>query len=201
MIEFFVDTSTSLATIAIIFDKKVIKKKEIVSNKDLSSNIFKYIVELFEEASIEPAEIKKIYVVNGPGSFTGIRIGVTIAKVLAYSLKINIVPISSLQALSSSNKNTNISLIDARRGYVFAGFYDDKLNKMVDDCYIELSNIKKDYPNSILISRDDFEFPVEKPNIDIERLIIANSSSGYSSENIKPNYLKITEAEANLQHD
>ena len=83
MISFFIDTCTSLATIALLNNNKLINKKIVTSNHDLSSNLFSYIEELFKEVNINPKEIKKIYVAYGPGSFTGVRIGLTIAKTYA----------------------------------------------------------------------------------------------------------------------
>jgi len=79
---------------------------------------------MFDKNDIAKDEITKIIVVNGPGSFTGIRIGVTIAKVYAWTLKIDITTITSLEAMalsSKSNTTYKVPMIDARRGYVFAG--------------------------------------------------------------------------------
>lgn len=201
MIEFFIDTSTSLSTIALLKDKKLINQKHIYSNNDLSNNLFKYIVELFDEVSIKPTQISRIYAATGPGSFTGIRIGLTVAKIYAYALNIKIVPISSLQILASSVKDDMIiSLIDARRGYVFAGGYDDSLNTFFKDTYINLNELKEKYPNAKYVSIDNFDFEVIKPNIDIEKVIALNNSCEINAHDIKPNYLKITEAEVNLKN-
>lgn len=199
MIDFFIDTSTSLATIALLKDKKVINQKKIYSNNDLSNNLFKHIVELFDEVSIEPKKISKIYAAYGPGSFTGIRIGLTVAKTYAYALNIKIVPISSLQILASSFvDNQVISLIDARRGYVFAGGYDTNLNPFMEDTYISLNDLKEKYPNAKYVTNDNFDFDVNKPNINIERIVTLSNNTGIEAYNVNPNYLKITEAEANL---
>ena len=80
------------------------------------------IVSMFEKAKLQAKDIDKIIVVNGPGSFTGIRIGLTIAKVYAWSLKIPITTIYSLEAMSisSEGKKVHVPIINARRGYVFA---------------------------------------------------------------------------------
>ena len=80
-------------------------------------------------------QIDNIFIVNGPGSFTGTRIGVTVAKVMAWSLNIDIIPISSLEIMASydSDKKYVCSFIDARRGFVFAGVYDKELNTYMED--------------------------------------------------------------------
>lgn len=200
MISFFIDTCTSLATIALLNNNKLINKKIVTSNHDLSSNLFSYIEELFKEVNINPKEIKKIYVAYGPGSFTGVRIGLTIAKTYAYSLGIKLVPISSLEIMASSLDEKVISLIDARRGYVFAGGYDESLNSFFKDSYIELSVLKDMYPGLKYISVDSFDFDTLKPNINIEKIVNKHSELGLNPEQVNPNYLKITEAEANLNN-
>ena len=128
MISFFIDTCTSFVTIALLKDNKLINQKNIVSNRDLSNNLFEYIEQLFKEVAILPKDVKRIYVSIGPGSFTGVRIGLTIAKTYAYSLDIKLVPISSLEIMSSTLEGDSISIIDARRGYVYAGLYDSNGN-------------------------------------------------------------------------
>lgn len=201
MIEFFIDTSTSLSTIALLKDKKVINKKTIHSNNDLSNNLFMHIAKLFEEVSIMPNDVIRIYVSYGPGSFTGIRIGLTVAKVYAYALNIKIVPISSLQILASSlSDNQIIPIIDARRGYVYAGGYDENLNCFMDDTYIDINLLREKYPDAQYVTPDIFDFNTVKPNINIEKIISLRDNHEFEPHLVNPNYLKITEAEANLKN-
>ena len=87
MISLFIDTSSSDVSIAIIQDNKVLSS--IVKNIPGEHSIYttSYLEEVIKKAKIKNEDIDKIMAVSGPGSFTGLRIGLTIAKVYAYLLK------------------------------------------------------------------------------------------------------------------
>ena len=162
----------------------------------MDKNTKNYVIkEAFREANIKPKDLDKIFAVNGPGSFTGIRVGLTVAKVMAWSLNIPVVPISSLEVIASTpNDGTNIALIDARRGYVYAGAYDKDLNPIMEDKHILLSDIKID---GTYVSYDNFEGL--KPNIDILKVIKKHEKDKkVNPHTLNPKYLKLTEAEENL---
>ena len=114
----FIDTHAELITVALkTKDNLFIKTKE--SEYSHSIYTMPMIEELFKENNLNVKDLKKIIVVNGPGSFTGIRIGVSIAKTMAYALKIDINTISSLTAyLISSDLNENKkAVIEDNKGY------------------------------------------------------------------------------------
>src|SRR5574344_1075084 len=96
MISLFIDTSTNIGILAILKDSKLINQITIKSNNDLSNTIFSYLDELLKKSDVLVDSIHKIYVVVGPGSFTGIRVGVTIAKTMAWAKKRDIIPLSAL---------------------------------------------------------------------------------------------------------
>ena len=125
----YIDTTTSYLYTGLVIDGKL--KSEIKEDfgKDLSSKALSKISEMLTNNHLEPVDIDKIMVVNGPGSFTGIRVGVTIAKTYAYSLNKDIVTVSSLEAMAVSSKGETsfkVPLIDARRNYVYAAIFDNK---------------------------------------------------------------------------
>ena len=85
----FIDTHDSLITIALKTESKLyIKTKE--SEYSHSIYVMPMIEEIFDENKLDVKDLKQIIVVNGPGSFTGIRIGLSIAKTIAYALNIKI---------------------------------------------------------------------------------------------------------------
>ena len=122
----YIDTSSSYLYTAIVEDNILIDSIQEEYGQSLSEVALPKIVSMFNNNKLEARDIDKIIVVNGPGSFTGIRIGITIAKVYAWSLNIPITTISSLEAMaiSSENQVVHIPMINARRGYVYAAIYD-----------------------------------------------------------------------------
>lgn len=142
MIWLGIETSNSPLSIAIVKDGQVVE--EIVQNEKLthSVTVMPKIEELFQKASLKPADIDAIAVSEGPGSYTGLRIGVTIAKTLAWTLKKPLVGVSSLQVLAANGQDFNgiiCSLFDARRQNVYAAAYHGT----------SLDIIVKDHHNSI----------------------------------------------------
>ena len=103
MITLFIDTSSTDVSIALIKDNNILS--EICETLPNQHSIYttSYLDKVLKIANIEPKEVDKIMIVNGPGSFTGVRIGVTIAKTFAYILKKDIICLSSLKIKSLNN--------------------------------------------------------------------------------------------------
>lgn len=196
----FIDTSSSFINIAIIENDNIVFNYHEKVDKDMSNKIIPIIDKGFQNCTFELKDINKIFVVNGPGSFTGVRIGVTVAKTIAWSLDIDIIPISSLQFLATtpSTKKYLVPMIDARRGNVFAGIYDQELNNIFSDQLISYEQlIKKLNDNYEQISYDFDEIVV--PNCNIIRIIHKHLNDSPSNPHLlNPNYLKLTEAEEKL---
>ena len=197
----FIDTSTSYPIVSIIENNNIKAMFNKKIDTDISVSIFSILVTMFKELNITPQDIKKIFIANGPGSFTGTRIGVTIAKVYGYSLNVDLIPVSTLEVLAGGvNKDYIVPVIDARRGFVYAGIYDKDLNKIVDDRYISLDKLKeelegKDY---VFVSYDDIAGSI-KPKIDLIKVINKHEKDiPVNAHGLNPNYLKKTEAEEKL---
>ena len=206
MISLLIDTSTSNLTVSIINSDEVIYNYQETILSDMSSKLLPIIDNGLKENNLKLENIDKIFVVNGPGSFTGIRVGVTVAKTIAWALKKDIIPLSSLElmATTTSSKKYIVPMIDARRNNVFAGIYDNNLNCIKEDKLIsieEISNLNSDYE---FVSYDNIKLEnVIKPNIDVLKIINKHiNDEGINPHNLNPNYLKLTEAEKNkLKND
>lgn len=197
----FLDTSSFFVSIAIVDNSNILYKYNGIIKDDMSSRIMPLIREGFNSVNFDIKDIDKIMVVNGPGSFTGVRIGVTVAKIIAWSLKKDIITISSLEYLATTNCSTKyiIPMIDARRGFVYSGVYDSELNVIEKDCYTAIDTFDKYLSLGTIVSNDDINESI-KPNYDIIKII--NKHINDISENphsVKPEYLKLTEAEEKLK--
>ena len=142
MITLFIDTSNQDVSIALLKDGKIINKITKSIPNEHSKYAVSYIDELLKKSEITPKEVQSIMVVNGPGSFTGVRIGLTIAKVYALLNNIKVTLISSLKCLAiGNNKNKYIlSLINARND----NYYKDKVKvnpHMVLPNYLKLPQV------------------------------------------------------------
>lgn len=200
MISLFIDTSVFIPTISIIKDDKILFQYHEEIKNDMSSKIFPIIDRALTNINLQLNSIDKIFVVTGPGSFTGVRIGVTIAKTLGWALKRDIIALSSLEFIASTNtkKKYIIPMIDARRGNVFAGIYDNNLNCIKSDSLISIDNILKNIDeNYEIISYDNIKGSI-LPKSDIIKIINKHKNDEcVNAHELKPNYLKLTEAEEN----
>lgn len=196
----FIDTSTSYINIAIINNNSIVVNYHEKVDKDMSSKIIPLIQEGFNKCGFTINDINKIFVVNGPGSFTGVRIGVTVAKTIAWTLKIDVIPLSSLEVIAStkSNKDYLVPMIDARRGNVFAGIYDNNLNNIMNDQLISYEQLSSKLNDSYEQISFDFNNMLN-PQEDILKVIDKHlNDEPINPHLLNPNYLKLTEAEEKL---
>lgn len=183
------DTSLPDVSIALLKDGKLLSKIHNNVEGEHSIYVTKYIDDILKKHNISPKDVDEIIIVNGPGSFTGIRIGVTIAKTYAYLVEKRIVPITSLlaRALGTSAKYI-LSLIDAKHGNYYIGLYDDKHQKIIEKfaSQNEIEEIKEKY-SPILID-SSLEYDYEKIISYTKNLPSVNPHS------VNPIYLKLPEA-------
>ncbi len=200
---FYIDTSSSFLYTAIYQNDQIINKKALNLSKDLSTFTVDEVNKMFQEVHLEPQDIDKIIVVNGPGSFTGIRIGVTLAKIFAFTLHKKITTISSLEAMKESIETDKIivPIIDARRKCCYAAIYKND-EPIMKECYLSLENLQATLDNLkteyIFVSNDQFSFKTEKYQPDFLRIIRKYQDRKEINQHlVNPSYLKLTEAEEN----
>jgi len=114
-----IDTATEQGIAALCDEKGVIGESKLPFGYKHSKHLLPKIDELFSFWNISPKELDFIAVGIGPGSYTGVRVGVVVGKVLAYSLKIPLVGVSSLCAYAPGKEGKFMTLFDARIGGVY----------------------------------------------------------------------------------
>jgi tRNA threonylcarbamoyladenosine biosynthesis protein TsaB len=120
------DTSTSCGSVGLVEDKWVISDHLLDIPITHSERLLKTIDWILKESRLGISEIDGLAISLGPGSFTGLRIGVSTVKGLAFSLKKPIAGVSSLEVLASQVSPTPYLLcpiLDARKGEVYTAFY------------------------------------------------------------------------------
>ncbi len=204
MISLFLDTSSKKLVVILVKDNKIIGSKELESINDHASHLVPFIDELLKENNITTKDINKVFVVNGPGSFTGTRIGVTVGKVLAHSHDIPVIPVSSLKQyiFSLENYNYYVSIIKDKNNRMYYGIYDKDYNDIVVDKYQTKDVFMKDIENlvnAVFISEEEIEgINTIKPILNINKLIEYYKDKEINAHYLKPNYLKKIDAEDKL---
>lgn len=190
MYTLLIDTHDKDILVCIYKDGKVLKKIGKTSPNNHSNIVMPMLSKLFDDINIKANDLNQIIVINGPGSFTGVRVGVTIAKTMAYCLNIPIKTISSLDMYAVSN-NTNknkLVLIHDFKG-AYACFY-SKDNKIVNGPFYMSNNSLNKY----LEDNNYSEFIVDN-KIDLDKLYLYSLNiKNTISHNVNPLYIKEIDA-------
>ena len=123
-----IETATKNCSVAIAKEGKTIAFREIAEqNFSHAEKLHVFIAELLSENQLQFSNLNAVAVSQGPGSYTGLRIGVSSAKGFCYALNIPMIAIDTLQLLAKQIQIEDgiiIPMIDARRMEVFSAFYD-----------------------------------------------------------------------------
>ena len=125
------ETATKNCSVALFEDGELLAfREEYNENYSHAERLTVLVEEVLHEASIQAHDLNAVCVCKGPGSYTGLRIGVSVAKGLAYALNIPLLSINTLEVLTARMQDTNeaqsfyIPLVDARRMEVYTQFFD-----------------------------------------------------------------------------
>ena len=219
------DTSNQPLTVAVVEDQTILTEQLINVKRNHSLQLMPAIEEALKQANSTLTEIDRIAVANGPGSYTGLRIAVTVAKSLAWAQKIELVGISSLKVLAANSLSMSnhyiVPVIDARRQNIYTGLYQrDALGKLVEvtaDVHIESGEYAKqlaeldgtfeliglDAPafyetfKAKLADRVVLATPIENPPRASALAFLAQEDDVVPVHDLVPSYLKLAEAEEN----
>jgi tRNA threonylcarbamoyladenosine biosynthesis protein TsaB len=217
-----IDTSCSVATVALMDETKTLAEFTINNKITHSEHLLSMIHNLFELVKIDIADIDYIACSTGPGSFTGLRIGVATSKGLAHALNKKIVPVPTLDALAYNifdTSNTIVPIMDARRNHVYTASYkwNDNFPHLLtsykaQDIDLLLSDLKIQTNkvifcgDGVLIHKDkilDAGYTIAPTNLNMQKASSVGSLAFHflsqhkevTYSDFKPFYLKITQAE------
>lgn len=121
-----IDTSNKTMSVALADESGIIGEITSNANQNHSVQLMPAIEKIMQDHGWIPSDLTKVVIAKGPGSYTGVRIGVTVAKTLAWTLGIDLVGLSSLEAIALNMVEFNgyiAPIFDARRGQVFTALF------------------------------------------------------------------------------
>lgn len=218
-----IDTSNYVLGVAILNNKQIVG--EYVTNlpKNHSVRLMPAVNQLMQDVQMTPEQLDEIVVAKGPGSYTGVRIGLTTAKTLAWALNIPIVGVSSIKALAYQGRffpGYICPFFDARRQMVYTGLYkwnDRTIQEVSEERNIKMSDwlqmigekeedilfLSPDlalYEDMIVKSLGNRAIFPEAPYQIAKPSHVALASMNQTKDEphtLAPNYLRLAEAEAN----
>ena len=165
-----IETSTKACSVALHKNGElIVSREDLTTNFSHSEKLLKFISKLFSDAKLSLSDLDAIAVSMGPGSYTGLRIGVSTAKGLCYGLDIPLISISTLKAMSFGmaleiKADLYCPMIDARRMEVYSAFFDinnTEVRKIQADI-IDENSYKKELEKKVVFFGDGSEKLIEK---------------------------------------
>jgi tRNA threonylcarbamoyladenosine biosynthesis protein TsaB len=184
------DVSTNVMFVGYSKDDILVDFSIRIATKDHAKYLVDRIDQVLRRNKIKLDDIKEIIIGYGPGSYTGLRIAVTVGKMLAYTKNITLRTVSSLYFMTSGYEGKIAALIDARRGHVFSAIYENG-KVILPDEYRKLSDLSEqpEYKLARTVFIDDRNFEINP------KRIIEHSEVVENIDDLIPNYLRRTEAE------
>ena len=129
-----IETATKNCSVALAENGKIVALREMATdNFSHAEKLHVFIEQILVESNVQFSELNAIAVSQGPGSYTGLRIGVSSAKGFSYALNIPLIAVDTLQLLAKQiniDKGIILPMIDARRMEVFSAMYDSNYNQI-----------------------------------------------------------------------
>lgn len=217
-----IDSSNLVMGVAITNENHVLGEMVTNLKKNHSIRLMPAIEQMFNDVDLTPQDIDRIAVAQGPGSYTGVRIGVSIAKSMAWALDADLVGVSSLEVVAQNGRFFDgiiVPFFDARRGRVYTGMYeryegavinrevdqvvpmDEWLNKLhgLDKPVLFLSNDLNKHQESIQKKLGDkavfggATLDIPRPS---ELAQLALTRQPEETHSFTPTYIQMAEAEA-----
>lgn len=210
MILLALDTTGDFGSLAVAEDHRVLEEIELHSPQGFGHILFGEIDCLLKRHGLTLPDIGGYAAASGPGSFTGVRVGLTAATGLAEANHRRVVAVSNLQALASfGSRPLRAPVIDARRGEIYGGLYDASLNSIRDEVVTPFASWLAALPDNddLEIITNNFEivealkFPIVRAPralaATIAKIAAARFAAGLTRDpaEIDANYVRRSDAE------
>ncbi len=192
MITILLDSSNTNLSVGIARDNLLLEYISYEAWQRQSEYMIPELDKLLSKYNVSRDEIKEVMVAKGPGSYTGVRIAITIAKTIATALDAKLYAVSSLR-VQKACKNPSICLINARSGRSYIGVYEDEKILLEDQIMKndEVLNYIKDHPNYSVCGDPKYLGleGIQSNNIQ-EMLNLKNAAESINPLSLKPVYMK-----------
>lgn len=162
MLRLFLDTSNKYLYIAVLNDLKVVFEHVQPGNNNHSETLVQVLENTLKENNIELDNIEEIFVGRGPGSYTGVRVACTVAKVLAYIKNKKLYSFSSLDLLLTTNLSFGkvVCQMDARRGFSYAKAFNISGNIEVikEEEFTETTKLQDEFADALFITNESYNY-------------------------------------------
>ena len=191
-----IDTTAAIATAALFQDGALVEERAADAGKKHAETVLPLIDELLEQNGVTIGDIDLFAVDIGPGSFTGVRIGVSLVNALAFATGKSIVPVNAMLALataSGESKRPVCTLIDARNGNAYAALYQAGQETLAPEG-VELNSFLTRVPaDAVFVGDIHVSKPVYPRASDVGRAALQRLET--TRETAEPLYLRASQAE------
>lgn len=189
MYKMILDTATHTLYASLLRDDEILEEYYIEGRNDHAKNVVDVVDKMLKNSNLNINDIDEFYAGIGPGSYTGVRMAVTVGKMISTNTKARLYSFSSLYMMSSGYDGKVLPYIDARRGNSFNALYDG------EEIVLEeaLRSTEETINNNSLYK------PIDESMIKVNPIKLMRSASLCENPHgLAPNYLRDTEAERNL---
>ncbi|AFS71695.1 tRNA (adenosine(37)-N6)-threonylcarbamoyltransferase complex dimerization subunit type 1 TsaB [Exiguobacterium antarcticum] len=203
-----IDTSTKQLSVALSDGKQILAEASYVTSLNHATKLMPLLERMMQEVRWSPRDLTRVVIADGPGSYTGLRIGATTAKTLAYTLGIELVPVSTLELMAASAGSIGriVAIQDARRGTGFVGLYEN--GQLVgEEQHTLIADFVQNLPTDTKVTGDTDKFVAELQPFTIVDPAFRAPRAGVLAmlgatrqpvdvHSFEPRYLRLAEAEA-----
>lgn len=190
-----IESSNEVCSVALSQEKSIIQEKYIDKVNSHSVYLAPFVDEVLNNAMMSINELDGVVISDGPGSYTGLRIGSSLAKGICLGADVPLIAVSTLKSLAKKalddypSVDQAIALVDARRSDVYIGVYNKQLKPIIKEQFITInSELKIEKSKSVVVGSGALKFIYE---LDVENELKHSKSALYAKDLLDEAMLKL----------